>query len=90
MVPGSRPLLTLTDTRSPDYVVPFLISGNVGAQEIYERAMADAWAAKNELLDRGVPREIALYLLPNAKRHSPRRIRLAASFAAQVDHAHVL
>ena len=29
--------------------------------------MADAWEAKNALLDRGVPREFALYLLPNAK-----------------------
>jgi thymidylate synthase ThyX len=29
--------------------------------------MHDAWTAKNELLDRGVPLEIALYLLPNAK-----------------------
>ena len=30
-------------------------------------AMDEAWAAKNELLDRGVSREFALYLLPNAK-----------------------
>jgi thymidylate synthase ThyX len=67
MVPGSRPLLMLTDTRSPDFVVPMLIAGNARAREVYERAMADAWAAKNELLDRGAPREIALYLLPNAK-----------------------
>jgi thymidylate synthase ThyX len=67
MVPGSRPLLVLTDTRSPDFVVPMLIAGNARAREVYERAMADAWAAKNELLDRGAPREIALYLLPNAK-----------------------
>ena len=29
--------------------------------------MQDAWSAKNQLLDRGVPPEIALYLLPNAK-----------------------
>ena len=29
--------------------------------------MAEAWAAKNELLDRGVPREFTLYLLPNSK-----------------------
>jgi hypothetical protein len=29
--------------------------------------MAEAWAAKNALLDRGVPREFALYLLPNSK-----------------------
>jgi thymidylate synthase ThyX len=67
MVPGSRPLLMLSDTRTPDYVVPMLIAGNARARDVYERAMADAWAAKNELLDRGVPREIALYLLPNAK-----------------------
>ncbi len=67
MVPGSRPLLTLADTRSPDFVTPMLIAGNARAREVYERAMADAWTAKNELLDRGAPREIALYLLPNAK-----------------------
>ncbi len=67
MVPGSRPLLVLTDTRAPDFLTPMLIAGNVRAREVYERAMADAWSAKNELLDRGVPREIALYLLPNAK-----------------------
>src|SRR5258708_36770314 len=67
MVPGSRPLLMLTDTRSPDFVIPMLIAGNARAREVYERAMANAWAAKNELLDRGAPREIALYLLPNAK-----------------------
>jgi thymidylate synthase ThyX len=67
MVPGSRPILTLADTRSPDYVTPMLITGNAHAREVYERAMADAWAAKNELIDRGAPHEIALYLLPNAK-----------------------
>ena len=67
MVPGSRPLLTLTDTRSPDYITPMLIRENPRALEIYERAMDDAWTAKNELLDRGVPPEFALYLLPNAK-----------------------
>jgi thymidylate synthase ThyX len=67
MVPGSRPLLTLADTRAPDFLTPMLIAGNARAREVYQRAMADAWAAKNELLDRGAPREIALYLLPNAK-----------------------
>jgi len=68
MVPGSRPLLTLADTRQPDYIVPMLISACGGrALEVYERAIAGAWAAKNELLDRGVPLEFALYLLPNAK-----------------------
>ena len=67
MVPGSRPLLTLADTRSTDYITPMLIGHNPGALEVFEQAMVEAWAAKNELLDRGVPRELALYLLPNAK-----------------------
>lgn len=67
MIPGSRPLLTLADTRSPDFITPMLIRENAQAREIYEAAMAEAWSAKNELLDRGVSMEIALYLLPNAK-----------------------
>jgi len=67
MVPGSRPLLTLADTREPDYITPALLAGNPRAKEVYDRAMHDAWSAKNQLLDRGVPPEIALYLLPNAK-----------------------
>lgn len=67
MVPGSRPLLTLADTRTPDYITPQLLRENPRAQEVYDRAMHHAWAAKNALLDRGVPPEIALYLLPNAK-----------------------
>ena len=54
MVPGSRPLLTLADTRSPDYITPMLIRENPRALEIYQQAMEEAWAAKNELLDRGV------------------------------------
>ncbi len=67
MVPGSRPLLTLADTRDPDYITPRLLATNPRAKEVYDRAMHDAWNAKNQLLDRGVPPEIALYLLPNAK-----------------------
>jgi thymidylate synthase ThyX len=67
MVAGSRPLLTLADTRAPDYLTPMLLESNPRAKEVYERAMHDAWQAKNELLDRGVPAEIALYVLPNAK-----------------------
>jgi thymidylate synthase ThyX len=66
-VPGSRPLLTLADTRSPDYITPMLVRDNRQALEVYERAMDDGWAAKNALVDRGVPLEFALYLLPNAK-----------------------
>ena len=67
MVPGSRPLLTLADTREPDYITPMLLENNPRARELYDRAMQEAWTAKNQLLDRGVPAEIALYVLPNAK-----------------------
>src|SRR6267142_1346662 len=67
MVPGSRPLLTLADTREPDYITPILLENNPRARELYDLAMQEAWSAKNELLDRGVPPEIALYVLPNAK-----------------------
>jgi len=67
MVPGSRPLLTLADTRAPDYITPMLLENNARAREIYSRAMGDAWEAKNQLLDRGVSPEVALYVLPNAK-----------------------
>src|SRR5260370_41597475 len=67
MGPGSRPLLTLADTREPDYLTPMRLENDPRAREISDRAMRDAWTAKNLLLDRGVPEEIALYVLPNAK-----------------------
>ena len=67
MVPASRPMMTLADTVRPDFVTPPLIAANPRAQEIYVAAMEQAWAAKNRLLDMGVPLETALYLLPNAK-----------------------
>jgi thymidylate synthase ThyX len=67
MVPGSRPLMTFTDTVGPDYVTPPLIAANPRAAEVYAAAMERAWAAKNRLLELGVPRETALYVLPNAK-----------------------
>ncbi len=67
MVPASRPLMTLTDTARPDYVTPPLIAANPQALDVYAAAMERAWAAKNQLLEMGVPLESALYLLPNAK-----------------------
>ena len=67
MVPGSRPLMTLTDTRRPDYVTPPLVAANPEAREVYGQAMDCAWAAKNRLVEMGVPLEQALYVLPNAK-----------------------
>jgi thymidylate synthase ThyX len=66
MVPASRPLMTLTDTRRPDFVTPPLVARNARALEVYEQAMEAAWAAKNRLQEMEVPLEAALYLLPNA------------------------
>jgi thymidylate synthase ThyX len=67
MVPASRPLMTLTDTRRPDFVTPPLVRDNPEALAVYAEAMDAAWAAKNRLLEMDVPVESALYLLPNAK-----------------------
>ena len=67
MVPASRPLMTFADTAAPDVVTPRLLRQNPRALAVYERAIAEAWAAKNRLLELGVPLEYALYLLPNAK-----------------------
>src|ERR1700758_2358748 len=39
MIPGSRPLLTLSDPREPDYVTPALLKENPRAKEVYDRAM---------------------------------------------------
>jgi len=67
MVPASRPMMTFADTVEPDVVTPRLIRTNPAAQAVYDRAIRDAWTAKNRLLALGVPLEYALYLLPNAK-----------------------
>jgi Thymidylate synthase complementing protein len=67
MVPASRPLMTFADTVRPDYVTPRLIAANPQARTVYDEGMRDAWAAKNRLIELGVPVEFALYVLPNAK-----------------------
>ena len=67
MVPASRPLLALADTRAPDFVTPQLVAANAVARHEFEAQMQRAWQAKNRLLDLGVPLELALYVLPNAK-----------------------
>ena len=67
MVPASRPLMTFSDTVQPDYITPRLIASNARAKAVYHESMQEAWAAKNRLLELGVPLEFALYVLPNAK-----------------------
>ncbi len=67
MVPASRPMMTFGDTRQPDVVTPRLIVKNPRAAAVFADAMRESWAAKNRLLELGVPLEHALYVLPNAK-----------------------
>jgi thymidylate synthase ThyX len=67
MVPASRPLMMFADTARPDYITPRLIAANPRARLVYDAAMSEAWAAKNRLLELGVPIEFASYVLPNAK-----------------------
>ncbi len=65
-VPASRPLLTKTHTKEPDYVMPEAIKRNSEAAAVFEETVKMLWEAKNNLIDNGAPAESALYLLPNA------------------------
>jgi thymidylate synthase ThyX len=66
MVPASRPLLAATDCPELDYLTPMLIRDNPEAEPLYWQAMEEAWEAKNRLIALGVPKEFAVYVLPNA------------------------
>ena len=81
MVPGSRPLLTLADTRTPDYMTPMLIRENPRAQRNLPARDGRRLGDEKRILDRGVPPEFAV---SPAQReiYSAGRIRLAASPAA--------
>jgi thymidylate synthase ThyX len=65
---ASSPLLTAHQRREPDVIVPWAVRQNPAALTEYEATIRTMWSAKNELLDRGVAPEVALYLLPNAHR----------------------
>jgi thymidylate synthase ThyX len=89
MVPGSRPLLTLADTRSPDYITPMLIRESAGARNL--RAGDGRSVGGEERIAR--PRSGArICTLPATQREgdSPGRIGLATAPAAQMDDADVL
>jgi thymidylate synthase ThyX len=65
---SSGSLLLAHQRREPDAIVPWAIRENPAALAEYEATIGAMWDAKNRLLDRGVPAEAALYLLPNAHR----------------------
>lgn len=66
MTPSTRPILVYQDTKDPDYITPILIERNPEAKKIYDSFMQELWDYKNKLLNLGVEKEHAQYLLPNS------------------------
>jgi len=66
MTPASRPILSAHLTNEPDYVTPELILTNPVVESYYRDVMARSWERFQDLKQRGVPVEYAMYLLPNA------------------------
>ncbi len=66
MTPASRPSAKAFVIDVPDYITPKLIAAVESAKELYADCMKQTWQAVNELLEHGVSRENAYYLLPNA------------------------
>jgi flavin-dependent thymidylate synthase len=66
MTPASRPMMIFVDSRKPDYITPTFIEENKEMKKIYDGWMKEVWEVKNLLLDNGVKREFAMYVLPNA------------------------
>lgn len=66
MTPASRPCLAAHLTEEPDYIEPELLEQSSEAQSLFRHSMDRAWDAMQRLRRLGVPREFAMYLLPNA------------------------
>ncbi len=65
-ISGSRPCLAATFSRDPDYVIPALVEEDEASASFYKETMERIWGKINKLLELGVSREFASYLLPNA------------------------
>jgi thymidylate synthase ThyX len=65
---GSRPALLAWQSREPDVIVPWAIQQNPAALAEYEATVRALNDARTALRERGVPAEVACYLLPNAQR----------------------
>ena len=66
MAPASRPIIEAHYTGRPDFITPKLIGEVEAAQEVYQESMARTFSGINQLLEMGLKKEFALYLLPNA------------------------
>jgi thymidylate synthase ThyX len=66
MTPGSRPILAAQVSDAPDYYLPGIVTHSPEALQLFRDSMELTWSAIGRLGRLGVPREFALYLLPNA------------------------
>jgi len=70
MVPGSRPLLTLADTREPDYITPCFSTTIPAPKKSTDRAMHESLVRKERTSrSRRAPRDRSGIFFPNAKFH---------------------
>lgn len=65
-VPASRPLLFFHHFQKPDYLTPYGITQSPEAEEIYHGVMKQSFDAVTALMNMGVKKEYAYYLLPNS------------------------
>ncbi len=66
MAPGSRPVLANHMTDEPDFITPELVRQDESIHQYYNESMEIAWDGYRKLIEEGVPKEFAMYLLPNA------------------------
>ncbi len=66
MTPAARPILATHYDGKPDYIIPTLIKQSPEALRVYENIMEKTFQTINQLLERGISSENALYRLPNA------------------------
>jgi thymidylate synthase ThyX len=64
--PAARPILATHYSGKPDYITSTLIKQSPEALKLYQEIMEKTFKTINQLLEMGIPREYALYRLPNA------------------------
>ena len=87
---GSRPALLAWNSREPDVIVPWAIRQNPAGARRIRRDDPRSDGRQERLLDRGVPPEAALYLLPERATHPLLRERHAARLLLEVGQAALL
>ncbi len=66
MTPASRPILEAHFTGKPDFITPLLLRETGEAHDLFQKSMEKSFSGIEKLLNLGLKKEFALYLLPNA------------------------